>query len=191
MDDIVRTKVGKWERVSEYSYFGFIFIGSLGNSLLEDAGVESFWIRFLLIVVFLLAVGVLLGFPALRARRQRLAADRRNGVFTCAVRFPSSTPGSLRDLWDEGAAQVSDGGLAFQPQQGRFHTHPAGKKRSFGHFAALGEAELTGKKPRAWGRGWSIREFQTDAAGRIHLAASTESWALIEEHLNREPHGTL
>lgn len=191
MDDIVRTKVGKWERVSEYSYIGFIFIWLLGNSLLEDAGVESLWVRFLLIIVFLLAVVVLLGFPAVRARGQRLAADRKNGVFTCAVRFPSSAPGSLRDLWDEGAAQVSDGVLAFQPQQGRFQTKPAGKKRSFGHFAVLGEAELTGKKPRAWGRGWSIRELQTDVAGRIHLAASSKSWALIEEHLNREAHGTL
>jgi hypothetical protein len=187
MDDIVRTKVGTWEKVFEYSTIGFIGIGPLSNSLLEDAGVESFWIRILVLIVFLIAVLVLLAFSAARMGRQRLAADRKNGVFPCAVRFPSSTPGSLRDLWDEGEAQVSADELAFQPQQGRFRTKPAGKKRNFGHFTVLGVAEMTGKKPPWWGRGWSIRELQTDA-GRIHLAASSKSWALIDDRLDRESH---
>lgn len=190
VDDIVRTKVGMWEKVFEYSYIGFVFIGVLGNFSLEDAGVESFWIRILLIVVFLIAVLALLGFPAVRAERRRLAADLENGVFNCAVRFPSSTPGSLRDLWDAGAAQMGGDGLAFQPQQGQFQTKPAGKKREYGHFAVIGPAEMTGKKTPGWGRSWSIRELQTDA-GSIHLAASSKSWALIEERSNREPHGTL
>lgn len=190
VDDIVRTKVSKWEKVFGYSYVGFVFVGVLGNSTLEDAGVESFWIRIVLIVVFLIVVLALLGFPAVRAGRRRLAADRENGVFDCAIRFPSSTPGSLRDLWDAGAAQVGAGGLAFQPHQGQFQTKPAGKKREFGHFAVIGPIEVTGKKTPGWGRSWSIRELQTDA-GYIHLAASSKSWALIEEHLNSEPHGTL
>jgi hypothetical protein len=187
MDDIVRTKAGKWEKIFEYSYIGFIAIGPLGTSLLEDAGVEPFWIRILLIVVFLIACIALLALPAVRAGRQRLAADRTNGVFDCAVRFPSSTRGSLRDLWEQGVAQVSDDGLVFQPQQGSPQPRPAGKKREFGHFAVLGTAEMTGKKTSGWGRSWSIRELQT-AAGRIHLAASPKSLPLIEERLGREPH---
>lgn len=186
MDDIVRTKVGKREKILEYFYIGFIGLGPLGTSLLEDLGVESFWIRLLLFVLFMLTVLVFAAFVSARIGRQRLAADRKIGVFTCAVRFPSSAPGSLRDLWDEGAAQVSDDGLAFQPQQGPFHAKPAGRKRNLGHIAVLGAAEMTGKKPRARGRGWSIRELQTDG-GRIHLAASSKSWALIEERLDREP----
>lgn len=180
MDDIVRTKVGKWEKVLEYSYVGFIFIGLLGNVLLEDAGIQSFWIRISLIVAILIVVLVLLTFSTVLAERQRAAADRENGVFTCAVRFPSSTPGSLRDVWEEGAAQVSTDGLAFQPQQGPFQTKPAGNKRKLGGFAVLGSAEMTGKKTRGWGPSWTIRELQTDT-GRICLAASPKSFALIEE----------
>ena len=190
MNDIVRAKVGKREKIFEYSYLGFIGLGPLGISLLEDAGVKSFWIRVLLIFVILIACMVLLAFSAVPAARRRLAADRKNGVFTCAVRFPSSATGSLRDLWDEGAAQVSDAGLAFQPTQGAFYVKPAGKKRDFGPFALFGAAEITGKKPRSWGRSWSIRELQTDE-GRIHLAASTKSLALLEERSDRDPLGTM
>ncbi|WP_394253040.1 hypothetical protein [Arthrobacter pityocampae] len=190
MDDIVRTKAGRWEKVFAYSYLGFTFLGILGNSLLEDAGVESFWIRILLIVVFMIVVLVVLGFPAVCAGRRRLAVDRANGVVECAVRFPSSVSGSLRDLWDGGAAQITADGLAFQPQGGQLQTKPAGKKRKLGHFVVVGPAEMTGKKTPGWGRSWSIRELHTDA-GRIHLAASPKSWALIEGRSNREPHGTL
>lgn len=149
MDDIVRTKVSKREKISEYAYLGFVGLGPLGTSLLEDLGIESFWLRILLFVLFMITVIAFLTFLGVRQGRHRLAADRKNGVFTCAVRFPSSTPGSLRDLWDEGAAQVSDDGLAFQPQQGPFHAKSAGRKRNLGHIAVLGAAEMTGKKPHA------------------------------------------
>jgi hypothetical protein len=190
MNDIVRTKVSKREKISEYAYLGFVGLGPLGTSLLEDAGVESFWIRILLFLLLMTIVFTFLAFLGVRAGRQRLTTDWDNGISSCAVRFPSSTPGSLRDLWDEGAARVSDDGLVFQPQHGPFLAKPAGKKRHFGRFAVLGAVEMTGKKPRVWSRGWSARELQTDA-GKIHLAASSKSWALIDERSNREPHGSL
>ena len=141
MDDIVRTRVSKREKVLEYSYLGLIGLGPLGTSLLEDLGVGSFWIRLSLFVLFMIIVLVFLAFISARIERQRLAADRQIGVFTCAVRFPSSTPGSLGDLWDEGAARVSGDGLAFQPQQGPFHAKPAGMKREFGRFCRARSGE--------------------------------------------------
>lgn len=179
VDDIDRTKAGKWEKASHIASITFLFPTLVGSTLLEEAGVESFWLRMAL-VLFLGVLGLaLLSRPALREAKSRLAADLENGVFDCAIRFASATPGSLDDLWNAGAAQVTPGGLAFQPQQGTHTPQPTGRTRTFARPVVLGKAEMTGKKAPGWGRSWTIRELQTDN-GRIHVAAGPAGLALME-----------
>lgn len=178
--DIVRTKAGTWEKASYIASITFLFPTLVGSTLLEEAGVESFWLRTVL-VLFLGVVGLaLLSRPAIRQAKSRLAADLDNGVFDCAIRYPTATPGSLNDLWNAGAAQVSSGCLAFQPHQGTHTPQPTGRTRTFDHPVVLGPAEMTGKKAPGWGRNWSILELHTDN-GRIHIAARPSGLALMED----------
>lgn len=185
MDDIVRTKAGRWEKAAYGASIGFAGLALLGSELLKTAGVGSFWLR-LVLVLLLGALGfALLIRPANRQTRARLAADLDNGVFDCAIRFPTAAPGTLSDMWNPGAAQVTADSLAFQPQQGVYQPQPTGRKSTFDHPVVLGPAERTRKKPPGWGRDWSIRELQTDN-GKIHIAAGPAGLALMEDQFVRE-----
>lgn len=181
--DIERTRMGRWEKLGYLISLGGVFPGIVALTVLEGLG-YGFWERIGLALLLCVAVAYLASRPAAAERSRRLALDLTRGVFDCAIRYPSSRPGALRDRWNPGVAQLDGKELWFQPQnfQGDPNPTPAGPPRKLGLMTAEGTVDLEGKRPVELRRGWQVLAVETEH-GCLHLAGAAEALALLKNQL--------
>ncbi|MBG6192244.1 hypothetical protein IWX64_003214 [Arthrobacter sp. CAN_A212] len=168
MNAIERAKVGKWEKVQYLVFLGVFFPAFLIWGLLDGLGF-SLWARTGITLFIYLGLSLLLNRPAAAERRRRLDSEFEQGIFDCAIRFANASPGSLRDMWENGAAQQKGQELDFQTQMGDLQPSPAGRKRTYAILEVVDRVKPV-KKPLGWHRGWSIAVLRTNK-GMMHLAA--------------------
>lgn len=174
---------GRWEKIAARSSGWLLFVPVFTSNLFVDA--LGFW-GSLGLAVGVTGLGALVLIRlALPERKERLARDARRGIFECAIRYPDSQPGSLRDRWLPGFAEVSPSAVRFQPDLSG-EAKPAGVIRSFNSVVLKGAVEPPAKRPAELQRGWGIVALDTDE-GPLHVAAGENGLRLLEERLgNRE-----
>ncbi len=180
MGTIERAKLGKWEKISYFVLMGgSVFPTVLVSNFLRGLGF-GFWESAGFSLLVFAAVVYLFTRPVAAERSKRLAADLERGVFDCAIRFPNSLPGSLRDRWDPGAAQYNGVTLAFQSLnfQGDPVATPIGALKEFGRVVATAPVDQTGKRAPELRRRWKVLELTTEK-GLMHLAAREEALDLL------------
>lgn len=177
MEDIQRTPRGRWEKIGFWLLVFPVFPAVILIDIFKALGLP--FLGSILIVLALLALTFYLLLRPIRAERsRRLAQDLECGVFDCAIRFPRSTPGSLRDMWEFGAGQIQDTTFRFQTRVEDEQGSPAGPVKTFPN---AGIAPATGpptRKSRGWMRGWQHVDLQTDG-GLIQIAGSEPTCTFI------------
>ncbi|MBJ2121548.1 hypothetical protein I6N91_11220 [Arthrobacter sp. MSA 4-2] len=181
MGDIQRAKVGTWEKAGYLLFFGSLFPALIISDVFEALGFE-FWGRVALTGLVCLGVGYLVSRPAAAGRSRRLASDLSRGIFDCAIRYPDSHPGSLRDRWNPGVAQLVAGKLRFQPQNSPTDPSPMplGAPRELGIDKVEGVIATEGRRPVELRRGWKVLAVDTPS-GKMHLAAGDPAVELLRE----------
>ncbi len=181
MGDIQRARVGTWEKAGYLLFFGSLFPTLIISDVFEALGFE-FWARIGLTGLVALGIGYLVSRPVAAERSRRLASDLSRGVFECAVRYPDPHPGSLRDRWNPGVAQLIDGRLLFQPQDasGDPNPTPLGAPRDLGIDKVEGVIAPEGRRPVELRRGWKVLAIDTPS-GEMHLAAGDPALELLQE----------
>ena len=181
MGDIQRARVGKWEKAGYVFLFAAALPFIIVSDFLQLLGFE-FWERMGLTGLVCVGAGYLLSRRVAVERSQRLASDLSRGVFECAVRYPDSHPGSLRDRWNPGVAQLVGGRLHFQPQDasGDPNPTPLGAPRDLGVDKVEGVIAPEGRRPVELRRGWKVLGVGT-SSGRMHLAAGDPALELLRE----------
>lgn len=188
MEDIERTPRGRWEKIAYWASFGTLVPTLIVSEILEGLGL-SWWERIGVILLIILVSTYLLSRPAQAERQRRLAADLERGVIDCAIRFPRSAPGSLRDLWEPGVGQLHDQSLHFQTRLGDREGSPAGKKKTFPHAVLAPDVhERPATKSLALEhRHWQTLDLQT-TSGLLQVAASKASCEFLERTLGSAAH---
>ncbi|RJU00167.1 hypothetical protein D6T65_12370 [Arthrobacter frigidicola] len=181
MGDIQRAKIGTWEKTGYVFLFAAAPPFLIVSDLLEFLGF-GFWARMGLTGLVCLGAGYLLSRRVAVERSRRLASDLSRGVFDCAIRYPDSHPGSLRDRWNPGVGQVIDARLLFQPQDasGDPSPTPLGAPRDLGIDNLEGVIAQEGKRPVELRRGWKVLAVDTPS-GKMHLAAGDPALELLRE----------
>jgi hypothetical protein len=179
MGDIQRARVGTWEKAGYLLFFGWLFPTLIISDVFEALGF-GFWGRVGLTGLVALGIGYLVSRPVAAERSRRLASDLSRGVFECAIRYPDSHPGSLRDRWNPGVAQLVSGRLLFQPQDasGDPNPTPLGAPRDLGVDTVEGVSAPEGRRPVELRRGWKVLGVGT-SSGRMHLAAGDPALELL------------
>ena len=176
---------GRWEKIAAGSYGWLIFLPLFASNLLVDE--LGFW-GSLGLAVGLTGLGALVLIRlALPEKKERLARDAQRGIFECAIRYPGSQPGSLRERWLPGFAQVSRGAVRFQPDlsgEGK----PAGVIRPFNSVVLKGAVEPPASRPAELQRGWHIAALETDE-GPLHVVAGETGLQLLEDRLGNSTDG--
>jgi hypothetical protein len=108
-----RAPKGKWEKAFDWSYWWFLLAGPVIPNLIPGL---TFWQRVVVGIAVMTAVTVFLFRCRQRDRRARLASDAdKLGLIECCLRYPQAAPGSLREPWTLGMAQLEKRRIIFTP----------------------------------------------------------------------------
>lgn len=175
------TPQGKWEKASNWSLFIVMPIAFTVFNLVHRS--LGFWPAALAVLVIFLTISLLMRRPVAAAYRRRMDQDAERGVFECSIRYVHTRPGSLRQRWSLGYADVSAETMKFQALLG-LHGPLVGSAVVFSTMVALGPRELAGRRPGEVRRNYRIRAFATDQ-GEIEVAASPRSLDILDRHLRQ------
>src|SRR4051812_33977478 len=100
-----RTPKSKLERISDHAVWWLPVVALLpANIMLPNADLGT---RILSSLVVVILVESLLLLGVRRDKHRRLSTDiEEHGIIDCLVRYPNAVPGSLRDRWAPGSAQL-------------------------------------------------------------------------------------
>lgn len=182
MEDIQRTARGRWEKIGFWLLVFPVVPAVTLNNILMALGLP-FW-GSIVIVLVLLAFGTyLLSRPIRTERSRRLANDLERGVFDCAIRFPRSTSGSLRDLWEFGAGELQNSSFRFQARVEDEQGSPAGHVKTFPNAVIAPATEPPARKPQGWMRDWRYLHLQSEGCF-VQVAGSDLTCTFIESALS-------
>jgi hypothetical protein len=188
MDDIKRAPRGRWEKLGFWLLVFPVIPILVLRDILEAVGLP-FWASLLVTVLCLGIVYYLLLKPLKAEQADRLATDLKSGIFDCAIRFPDSAPGSLRDLWEVGVSQLQGTTLCFQTRVEDEQGSPSGRVKTFPNAVIVASSEAPTGKPFRWQRDWKYVHLRT-SGGLVQVAGSEQACAFLEAELNRESGGT-
>ncbi|WP_159620270.1 hypothetical protein [Arthrobacter zhaoguopingii] len=188
MEDIKRAPRGRWEKLGFWLLVFPVVPTLVLSDILEAVGLP-FWVSLLVTGLFL-GIGYYLLMKPLKAERaDRLASDLESGIFDCAIRFPQSTPGSLRDLWEIGVGRLQATTLLFQTRVEDEQGSPAGPVKTFRNAVLTASSEAPAGTPFRWQRDWKHVHLQT-SGGLPQVAASEQACAFLEAELGSGSGGT-
>lgn len=173
---------GRLEKIGFWLMVFPVFPAMILNNIFEALGLPL-WSSIVIVLALLALTFYLLSRPIRAERSRRLAQDLERGVFDCAIRFPRSTPGSLRDMWEFGAGQIKDTTFRFQTPVEDEQGSPAGRVKNFPNADITPTTEPPTRKPLGWMRDWKHVDLQTDG-GLIQIAGSKPTCTFIAAALS-------
>lgn len=140
----------------------------------------GFWFGLGAAVFVVVALQILVWRPA--AEEKKLRADRNlaQGILECAIRFPQSTPGSLRDRWANGIGQIIEGRFSFQGLDAGEYNRRMGGQIVVTEITAEGVQTLPGKRPREVLRNWKLLTLGS-RQGVVEVAGSPNALQMPKE----------
>jgi hypothetical protein len=182
MKDIQRTPRGRWEKIGFWLLVFPVFPAVILNDILEALGFP-FWGSTVIVLALLAFTVYLLSRPIRAERSRRLAQDLKRGVFDCAIRFPRSAPGSLRDLWELGAGELQDTTFRFQTRVEDEQGSPASRVKTFPNAHVAPATGSSTRRPQGWTRDWKHVDLETDG-GLVQIAGSEPTCTFIAAALS-------
>ena len=135
----------------------------------------------------MLIIGSVMGSEVRRRRTARLARDAEAyGIIDCLLRYPNAMPGSLRERWAPGSAELTHGTIVFRPTNSLepFGTDQAGTPQVLAVHSVPEQVELPRTARRTLRGSQQVIRLGTDK-GAIELAADRMSLAALTRRVYR------
>jgi hypothetical protein len=180
-----RTPKSRLERIADHSIWWIPFVALLPASiLLPEADLLP---RLALSFLVVLLVGCPLSIEVRRRRADRLAKDAEDyGIIDCLIRYPKALPGSLRERWAPGSAELKHGAIVFRPINSLepFGTDQAGAPQVHEVHSDPEQLELPRNERRMLRGRQQVIRLDTDK-GVIELAADRMSLGTLTQRVYR------
>lgn len=180
-----RTPKSRLERIADHSIWWLPLVALIpANILMPNADLLP---RLAVGSLVLLIVGGVMGTEVRRRKTARLARDAEDyGIIDCLIRYPKAMPGSLRERWAPGSADLKPGKIIFRPNNSLepFGKEQTGTPRLIEVRSVPEKLELLRNDRRMLRASAQVIRLDTDQ-GVIELAADRMSLGALMERVYR------